>query len=201
MKRMADVLTRYSTWNASSVSKHVSWLLNRRNGTRYPEVPAGYGRAFGYTDWLYDPTGTGLPERPSLSFYTMTPRRVIDTRTSCGPVMAGADRTFTMVGGACGVPATAKAVSLNVAVTQPTPSGSVTLFPATGAVPTTTTINYWAGQTRANNAVMGLSGTGELTARCQPSGSTHLILDVRVIGSRALARHPQHLGVNLASPR
>jgi hypothetical protein len=126
----------------------------------------------------YDLTCTGLPVPPSLSFYTVNPCRVVDTRLGGGPVVAGTDRTFTMVGGTCGVPATAQAVSLNVTVTQPTAPGNVRLFPAGGAVPNASTINYTAGLTRANNAVIGLGAAGELTARCQPSGSTHLVLDV-----------------------
>jgi len=69
-------------------------------------------------------------------------------------------------------------VSINVTVTQPTGPGNLRFFPAGGALPTASAINYTAGLTRANNAVIGLSAAGELTARCQPSGSTHLILDV-----------------------
>ena len=129
---------------------------------------------------LYDLTCTGLPVPPALSFFTVTPCREVDTRLpgAGGPVVAGSDRTFAIGGGICGIPTTAKAVSLNVAVTQPTAGGNVRLFPAGGTVPTTSTINYAAGQTRTNNAVVGLSALGELTVRCQPSGSTHLILDV-----------------------
>ena len=52
------------------------------------------------------------------------------------------------------------------------------LFPPGAAVPAASTINYSAGQTRTNNVVVGLSAAGELAARCAPSGSTHLILDV-----------------------
>ncbi len=126
----------------------------------------------------YDLTCTGLPAPPSLSFFTVNPCRVVDTRLGGGPLVAGTDRTFTMVSGACGVPAGAKAVSINVTVTQPTGPGNLRLFPAGGAVPTASAINYTAGQTRANNAIIGLSAAGELTAHCQSSGSTHLILDV-----------------------
>jgi hypothetical protein len=126
----------------------------------------------------YDLTCTGLPTPPALSFFTVTPCRVVDTRLVGGPVAAGADRTIPIVGGACAVPITAKAVSLNIAVTQPSGPGNVRLFPAGAAVPTASTINYAAGQTRTNNVVVGLSVAGELTARVQPSGSTHVILDV-----------------------
>jgi hypothetical protein len=115
---------------------------------------------------------------PGLVFHTIDPCRVVDTRVAGGPVVAGVDRTFAIVGPPCGVPATARAVSLNLAVTQPTASGNVRLFPADAAVPTVSSINYAAGQTRSNNAVIGLSAAGELKARAQPAGSVHVILDV-----------------------
>ncbi len=127
---------------------------------------------------LYNLTCSGLPVPLDLSFFTVAPCRVVDTRLGGGPVVAGTDRTFTMVGGPCAVPATAKALSVNLTVTQPTAPGNVRLFPAGGAIPTASTINYAVGETRANNALVGLSALGELTARCQPSGSTHVILDV-----------------------
>jgi hypothetical protein len=42
-----------TTWNTSSVNQYVPWLLNYRLGLRLPALPGGYGRIFGYTDWLY----------------------------------------------------------------------------------------------------------------------------------------------------
>jgi hypothetical protein len=116
---------------------------------------------------------------PALSFFTLTPCRLVDTRLVGGPLAAGTSRTFTIVGPACGVPADAAAVSLNVTVVQPTAGGNIRVFPAGGAAPSATTINYTTGLTRANNALVGLSAAGELTVRSQQvSGSTHLALDV-----------------------
>jgi hypothetical protein len=126
---------------------------------------------------VYTLTCAGLPPPTSLSFFTVVPCRSVDTRVAGGPVVAGADRTFT-IAGACGVPTSARAVSLNATVTEPTAPGNVRLFPAGGGVPPTSTLNYTTGQTRANNTVAGLSEDGRLTVRCHPSGSTHLILDV-----------------------
>ncbi len=112
-----------------------------------------------------------------LSFYTLTPCRVLDTRSS-QPLSTGVDRTIP-IAGSCGVPATAKAVSLNIAVTGPTASGFVKLFPAGGSAPVTSAINYSAGQTRANNGIYGLGTGGALVGRSGPvAGTTHLILDV-----------------------
>jgi len=40
-------------------------------------------------------------------------------------------------------------------------------------------VNYGAGQTRGNNAIVGLGDAGALAAFCaQSSGLSHLILDV-----------------------
>jgi hypothetical protein len=78
----------------------------------------------------------------------------------------------------CGVPATAKALSLNVTVTGPTNFGHVAFAP--GCVPGPSTINFGPGQTRANNAVLPIAADGRLTAGTfvLGGGSVHLILDV-----------------------
>jgi hypothetical protein len=125
----------------------------------------------------YTLTCTGLAAPVAREFFTVAPCRVVDTRSTGQPVAAGADRTFTITA-RCNVPTTARAVSLNVAVTEPTAAGNVRLFPAGSSVPVVSMVNYSAGQTRTNNAVVGLSDTGRLTVHVEPSGSTHVILDV-----------------------
>jgi hypothetical protein len=121
----------------------------------------------------------------ALNYFTLAPCRVVDTRDVGapigGPVLDGQQTRTFAVTGSCGIPATARALSVNVAVTQPTSGGNVRLFPEGQAVPTVSTINYSAGQTRANNAVVVLNGAnGSLSAFVgQPlATSVHLILDV-----------------------
>jgi parallel beta-helix repeat protein len=118
----------------------------------------------------------------ALAYYTVTPCRAVDTRNPAlggpSPLAAGADGVFPLAG-LCGIPITAKAVSLNLAVTQPTAAGNVRLYPAGTPLPLVSTINYAAGQTRANNAVVSLDDLGRVAARCsQASGSVHVILDL-----------------------
>jgi pectate lyase len=116
------------------------------------------------------------------SYFTLTPCRVLDTRDPNGPfggpaLAAGESRTFT-VAGQCGIAPSATAVAVNVTVTQPTVTGHLRLYPA-GTSPLVSSLNYRAGQTRANNAVVGLSASGQLTIRNgQHSGTAHVILDV-----------------------
>jgi len=118
-----------------------------------------------------------------LSYFTLAPCRVVDTRGGApigGPALQGQEtRSFALTGN-CGIPATAKAVSINIAVTGATAPGNVRLFPAGQAVPTVSAINYAAGQTRANNAVIKLNVSGALAAFVgQAAGTTiHVIIDV-----------------------
>ncbi len=118
------------------------------------------------------------------NFYTVTPCRVIDTRRPVdpygGPALASAGTRIFIVTGQCGIPSGATAIAVNIAATQPTSGpGFVTLFPAGTVRPTTSTLNYSAGQTRANNAVVPLGASGDIAVFCTQGGGTmQFILDV-----------------------
>jgi hypothetical protein len=117
------------------------------------------------------------------AFYTVSLCRIVDTRNPMGPyggpaIAAGPDRAFVLAG-RCGIPVTARAVSINVTVTQPTASGDLRLYPGGSPLPLVSTINYRAGQTRANDAVASLGASGDLAVHCdQMSGTVELIIDV-----------------------
>jgi hypothetical protein len=142
-----------------------------------------------------DPYETDQPSRDAFAakltspapyaFYTLTPCRIADTRNPAsplgGPVLACSStplpRTFPLAG-TCGIPTTARAISFNVTATQPTTAGHLRIFPAASLTPLASSINYSAGQTRANNGI-ALLGTGHLNVSChQSSGTTHVIIDV-----------------------
>jgi uncharacterized repeat protein (TIGR01451 family) len=118
-----------------------------------------------------------------LAFHTVSPCRVVDTRGAAGLVggpalAAGASRSFPVVG-RCGIPASAWAVSLNVAVTGPTAAGNLRVLPGGTPVPPASALNYAPGQTRANNATVSLGPAGDVAVFCgQATGTTHFILDV-----------------------
>lgn len=75
-----------------------------------------------------------------------------------------------------GVPAGATAAIVNLTVTQGTTGGHITAFPADGSVPATSNLNYAAGQTVANLAVVPLDVNGQM--RIRSHGSPHVIVDV-----------------------
>jgi PKD repeat protein len=117
-------------------------------------------------------------------FYTVPPCRLLDTRQSSA-LSSGTPLTFAVAGisaFACGIPATAKAVAVNITVVDPTNSGFVSLYPGNYPVPATSTLNFSPGQTRTNNAVLPLSSDGSGTLAAQPfilsKGSVQLIVDV-----------------------
>jgi hypothetical protein len=114
-----------------------------------------------------------------LGFFSLPPCRITDTRGAEGPaIAAGSNRSFAAAD-RCGVPAGAAGVALNVAVTGPTTAGNLILFAAGGVLPNTSTVNYRAGQTRSENAVLPLGPGGLIGAHSnQPSGTVQLILDV-----------------------
>jgi uncharacterized repeat protein (TIGR01451 family) len=122
--------------------------------------------------------------RHAGQYYTITPCRLVDTRLADGlyggPVLAAnTDRTFDVDGGSCGVPVGATAVFLNVTVVSPTATGNLRIFPTGTPLPTVSALNYSAGQTRGNNGIFKLTGSGELDVRAaQASGTAHLVIDV-----------------------
>jgi hypothetical protein len=123
------------------------------------------------------------PPPPGATFYTISPCRVVDTRNPAGPfgappLSASTERAFVLAGH-CGVPPSARSVAVNVTVTEPAAAGLLTLHPGGSTLPLASTINYRAGQTRANNAVVLLGVAGDVQVFCgQLSGSVQLILDV-----------------------
>jgi uncharacterized repeat protein (TIGR01451 family) len=121
-----------------------------------------------------------LETASGLDFYTLPPCRVLDTRLS--EALASQVPRSIPVAGLCGVPATAQAVALNVTVVSPSGPGNVSLWPADLPWPMTSVINFSTGQTRANNAIVGLAtdGGGDLAAQAfvGGGGTVHLVLDV-----------------------
>lgn len=119
----------------------------------------------------------------AAQFFSVAPCRVADTRNPAGPyggpaLVANVDRTF-VIAGQCGVPVGAKAAAFNLAVTLSTAGGDLRVFPTGAGLPLVSALNWNAGQTRANNALIQLGPSGDITVHPdQPSGTVHLIFDV-----------------------
>jgi hypothetical protein len=122
--------------------------------------------------------------RAQYSYYALNPCRVVDTRNANsvdgGPILgSGSQRSFT-VRGVCGVPTTAKAVSLNLAITGMTAQGFVTLWPSGLSQPVVSSINFSGTEPAlANGAIVGLSTNAQdLSAYDGSNSALHIIIDV-----------------------
>jgi hypothetical protein len=119
----------------------------------------------------------GTPSKPG-TFVALDPARLLDTRASGGAVDPYTSRTV-VVSGQGGVPATgAVAAVLNVTVTQPASPGYITAFPAGHTVPPVSSLNFTAGQTLPNLAIVALGGGGDASLFNGSPGTSHLIADV-----------------------
>ena len=137
-----------------------------------------------------------------LPFIGLTPCRIADTRGNgfTGPygppsLSQGSPRNFP-IGGQCGIPVSAGAVSLNITVTNTQGPGFISIYPQGGVAPLVSTLNYIAGQTVANAAVVPLGTGGGVTVVAGVSG-TDLIIDTNgYYGSPAADSTNVFLGPN-----
>ncbi len=116
------------------------------------------------------------------TYHPLPPARLLDTRTGnglSGKLVANTPRTFQVTGRG-GVPAGASAVTGNVTVVSPSHSWAVFLGPQAVANPTTSTINFAAGQTTGNGVtvVLGTGGTLSATFMSTAGQTTDLVFDV-----------------------
>jgi uncharacterized protein (DUF1800 family) len=119
----------------------------------------------------------------ATSFYTVPPCRVLDTRGAAGAfgapsLAAGVTRAFAL-GGQCGVSTRAVAVAANITVVNPSQGGLLSFTGVGGPQPPTSSINFGAGQVRANNAVLGLGTAGGVEVFPLLAGGTvDVVVDV-----------------------
>jgi ELWxxDGT repeat protein len=120
----------------------------------------------------------------ATAYHTLKPCRLVDTRGPGAPLggpalVARRARVFEAAGH-CDLPPDARALAANVTVTGAGADGHLRILPTGQALPTTSTLNYRSGETRANNAVLSLDALGRFSVfTAQPPGTTaHLIVDV-----------------------
>ena len=114
---------------------------------------------------------------PKFGFQQLTPARLVDTRSTTVAVGPGGTLTVQVLGRG-GVPTSGVgSVALNITAVAPTSSGHLIARPTGTPRPGTSTVNFGAGQTVPNNAVLGV-GSGGTISVYNPRGSTHVIVDV-----------------------
>jgi len=89
---------------------------------------------------------------------------------------AGTTRSFAIPAGACPVPSTAVAYSLNVTVVPVGPLSWLTAWPTGSAQPFVSTLNSWDGTVVANAAIVPAGTNGAISIFV--TNDTHIILDI-----------------------
>ncbi len=179
-----------STWPTGQQQPNVS-TLNSYTGSVVANaalVPAGTNEAISVfvtnpTDVIADINGYfGQPgSAGALSFYPVTPCRVADTRNATGPfggpIMAsGETRPFAIPAGACNIPSTAAAYSLNVTVVPDGALYYLSVWPTGVAQPVVSTLNSYDGSVLANAAIVPAGTNGAIDIYV--TGQTQVILDI-----------------------
>lgn len=132
---------------------------------------SGYSQAVGNTGTGSAPTGYPGEAVP------VAPTRFLDTRLSSGPVPGRGSVSFRAAG-VNGLPADIAAVVVNLTVTEATSFGFITAYASGAEKPNASNVNYAAGQTVPNLAVVPVGADGRVTVFNTTSGSVQLVADV-----------------------
>ena len=148
------------------------WVATYNGDTTYVPV-AGPCNAPGET--------TVVTSMGAGRYNPLTPARLLDTRNGTGgisgPVGPGATAEVQVTGRG-GVPASGvSAVVMNVTVTQPTATGSLTVFPAGDPRPTPASLTFATGKAVPNLVVVKPGALGKV-AVFNSAGSSHVVIDV-----------------------
>jgi hypothetical protein len=133
-------------------------------------------------------TGGGSPVRAATapvpgSYHALVPFRILDTRSHVGTCVPGCStvgpngRLDVNVTGVDGVPAGATAAVINLTATNASTASFLTLWPAGGAQPLASNVNFGAGQSAANLAEVGL-GTGGQVSVYNLTGTVDVVMDI-----------------------
>ena len=150
-----------------------------------PLVPDAVWQANQYSAGAsYWATHVSQLQATGSSYTPIPPLRVLDTRPAyeiglSGRFSANVPRNW-QVASIGTIPADAIAVTGNVTVTNQTAGGYLSVTPTGTVNPTSSSINFPLGDTRANNVTVPLAPNGKLAATYKAPGgqTTHLIFDV-----------------------
>ncbi len=164
--------------------------LNFAPGQSVPNlviVPVGangyvdlYNGGWESVDLIADVTGY-FTQSDSNGYTPMAPVRSVDTRSGLGTAkgqVPGYGSFSTQIAGINGVSPNAKAVALNVTVTNPKSDGHLTVYPSGQAVPKASNVNFTTGQTVANAVIVPIGSDGRITVRNGGWYGADVIVDV-----------------------
>lgn len=149
-----------------------------------PVGPDGYGELFNGgakpVHLLADVTGY-FTRSASSGYTTLTSVRFADTHEGLGAPkrqLAAQSAVAVQIGGLRGVPKAITAVALNVTATNPKGLGHLAVYPGGGPVPTTSSLNFAAGQPVANAVIVPVGADGTIKVFNGAWLPTDVVIDV-----------------------
>jgi hypothetical protein len=119
------------------------------------------------------------------ALHPIAPKRVYDSRPGEAPLMVvkarlnpGENRVIDCTVNASGVPASAKAVALNLTAANTIGRGNLSAYPDGTPVPTSSSLNYTAGVNIANATVCGCGPGAKIRVVCGGSTGADFIVDI-----------------------
>ncbi|WP_435131471.1 TolB family protein [Actinacidiphila sp. bgisy144] len=179
-------LEAYPDGTTTPTVSNVNWNHSGATLAGLAIVPIGTDgsiaiKVHGIADVLADVSGYFSASSSGHPYVSLAPHRLLDTRhaigvTTTSALAGGHTLAFQAAGGTTGVPSGTKAVVLNITVTGSTAAGHVIAWADGGTQPTTSNLNWSAGQTIANQVIVPLGTDGK--AELYVNSTTHLIADV-----------------------
>ncbi|MEV6579895.1 hypothetical protein AB0M92_17235 [Streptomyces sp. NPDC051582] len=138
-------------------------------------------RSEGPVDLIADVTGY-FTRSAAAGYTSVKPSRLVDTRAGLGTAagqVAGRTTFGVQIAGQGGLPAAGvTAVALNITATGPKGSGHLTAFPSGQQAPSTSSVNFTAGQTVANAVIVPVGPDGKINIRNGAWDPADVIVDV-----------------------
>ncbi|MBR7825045.1 right-handed parallel beta-helix repeat-containing protein [Actinospica sp. MGRD01-02] len=141
-----------------------------------------YNASSGSTQLVADVEGYYVAGGSGAGYVPVNPDRLLDTRKGIGAAKAAVARYGQLslkVAGSGPVPASGTvAVALNVTVTTPTAGGYLTVWPDGSSRPSTSNVNFNAGQTLPNLVIVKVPLDGKIDFYNSSGGTVQVIADV-----------------------
>jgi hypothetical protein len=162
----------------------VSWNAGVLSGTPAPGTTGTYPLVFKAVNGVApDATQNFALIVGTGGFHTVTPCRLFDSRVGGdGPILAAGESRLVTAAGRCGIPATAKALSVNFTSIVGGSVGALQAYAGDQLAPVATVLSIAPNTTRANNGIVQLALNGKGTLILRPnvvgSGGVHVVVDV-----------------------
>jgi hypothetical protein len=116
---------------------------------------------------------------PTAAYHPLTPARLLDTRTSGGPIAAGGTLNLAIpTSGTNAVPASGTVV-VNVTAVNPGGPGFLTVWPAGAARPGTANLNLNPGLTIPNLVISQISSGSQVSIYNGGTAPTNVVVDLQ----------------------